>query len=141
MNSKITLFIGIFFLIAGIVLKKTTDLFVVAIALMVIAVWFLNSVLKYDIDPKDARFESHFLSIIAFPANIKWLLVGIVFFSLAIFNLVFSSFSFSKSDFEWVSLYNWKSKLSKYLINFYTRIFYNLNKSFVNPIVFFQYLF
>jgi len=68
------------------------------IALMVIAVWFLNSVLKYDIDPKDARFESHFLSIIAFPANIKWLLVGIVFFSLAIFNLVFSSFSFSKSE-------------------------------------------
>jgi PiT family inorganic phosphate transporter len=68
------------------------------VALMVLAVWFLNSVLKYDIDPKDARFESHFLSVIAFPANIKWLLVGFVFFSLAIFNLVFSSFSFSKSE-------------------------------------------
>ncbi len=68
------------------------------VALMVFVAWFLNSVLKYDIDPKDARFESHFLSFIAFPANIKWLLVGFVFFSLAIFNLVFSSFSFSKSE-------------------------------------------
>jgi PiT family inorganic phosphate transporter len=68
------------------------------IALMVFAIWFLNSVLKYDIKPKDARFESHFLSIIAYPANIKWLLVGFVFFSLAIFNLVFSSFSFSRSE-------------------------------------------
>jgi PiT family inorganic phosphate transporter len=68
------------------------------VALMVFVAWFLNSVLKYDIDPKDARFESHFLSVIAFPANIKWLLVGFVFFSLAIFNLVFSSFSFSKSE-------------------------------------------
>lgn len=68
------------------------------IALMVFAIWFLNSVLKYDIKPKDARFESHFLSIIAYPANIKWLLVGFVFFSLAIFNIVFSSFSFSRSE-------------------------------------------
>jgi PiT family inorganic phosphate transporter len=68
------------------------------IALMLFALWFLNSVLKYDIDPKDARFESNFLSIIAYPANIKWLLVGFVFFSLAIFNLVFSSFSFSRSE-------------------------------------------
>lgn len=38
MNSKITLFIGIFFLIAGILLKKTTELFFLAIALMVIGV-------------------------------------------------------------------------------------------------------
>jgi PiT family inorganic phosphate transporter len=68
------------------------------ISLMVLVVWFLNSVLKYDIDPKDARFESKFLSIVAYPANIKWLLVGIVFFSLALFNLVFSSLSFSKSE-------------------------------------------
>ncbi len=38
MNSKVTLFIGIFFLIAGILLKKTTELFFLAIALMVIGV-------------------------------------------------------------------------------------------------------
>ncbi len=66
------------------------------IALMLFAVWFLNSVLEYDI--KEPRFENHFLAVITFPANIKWLLVGIVFFSLALFNLVFSSFSFSKSE-------------------------------------------
>jgi PiT family inorganic phosphate transporter len=78
--------------------KKNIMPKLLTIALMVFAIWFLNSVLKYDISPKDARFESKFLSIIAFPANIKWLLVGIVFFSLALFNLVFSSFSFSKSE-------------------------------------------
>ena len=66
------------------------------IALMLFAVWFLNSVLEYDI--KEPRFENHFLAVITFPANIKWLLVGIVFFSLALFNLVFSSFSFSRSE-------------------------------------------
>lgn len=68
------------------------------ISLILLAIWFLSSVLKYDIDTKDARFESKFLSIIAYPANIKWLLVGFIFFSLAFFNLVFSSFSFSKSE-------------------------------------------
>ena len=68
------------------------------ISLILLAIWFLSSVLKYDIDAKDARFESKFLSIIAYPANIKWLLVGFIFFSLAFFNLVFSSFSFSKSE-------------------------------------------
>ena len=66
------------------------------IALMLFAVWFLYSVLEYDI--KEPRFENHFLAVITFPANIKWLLVGIVFFSLALFNLVFSSFSFSRSE-------------------------------------------
>ena len=78
--------------------KKNIMPKLLTIALMLLGVWFLNSVLKYDIDPKDARFDSKFLSIITYPANIKWLLVGIVFFSLALFNLVFSSFSFSKSE-------------------------------------------
>ena len=66
------------------------------IVLMLFAVWFFYSVLEYDI--KEPRFENHFLAVITFPANIKWLLVGIVFFSLALFNLVFSSFSFSRSE-------------------------------------------
>jgi PiT family inorganic phosphate transporter len=78
--------------------KKNIMPKLLTIALIVLGVWFLNSVLKYNIDPKDARFDSKFLSIITYPANIKWLLVGIVFFSLALFNLVFSSFSFSKSE-------------------------------------------
>jgi PiT family inorganic phosphate transporter len=68
------------------------------VSLMILVVWFLNSVLKFDIKPEDARFHSNFLSIIAFPANIKWLLVGFIFFSLAIFNLLFSSFSTAKAE-------------------------------------------
>jgi PiT family inorganic phosphate transporter len=72
---------------------------VVTVFLMILVIWFLNSVLKYEIDPKDTRFiNSKFLSIITFPANIKWLLVGFVFFSLAIFNLFFSSFSTAKAE-------------------------------------------
>ena len=57
---------------------------VVTIFLMILVIWFLNSVLKFEIDDKDARFvNSKFLSIVTYPANIKWLLVGLVFFSLA----------------------------------------------------------
>ena len=66
--------------------------------LMVLVVWFLSTVIVLDIKPEDARFKSAFLSIIAFPSNIKWLLVAIIFFSLALFNLAFSSFSTSKAE-------------------------------------------
>ncbi len=68
------------------------------LALMVLAVWFLSTVLvSYD-DIKKPRFESHFLSEFCEPANIKWLLVGVVFFSIALFNLLFSSFSTAKAE-------------------------------------------
>ena len=66
--------------------------------LMVLVVWFLSTVIVLDIKPEHARFKSAFLSIIAFPSNIKWLLVAIIFFSLALFNLAFSSFSTSKAE-------------------------------------------
>ena len=66
--------------------------------LMVLVVWFLSTVIVLDIKPEDARFKSAFLSIIAFPSNIKWLLVAIIFFSLALFNLAFSSFSTSTAE-------------------------------------------
>jgi PiT family inorganic phosphate transporter len=79
--------------------KKNVLPKVVTIFLMILVIWFLNSVLKFEIDDKDARFvNSKFLSIVTYPANIKWLLVGFVFFSLAIFNLLFSSFSTSKAE-------------------------------------------
>jgi PiT family inorganic phosphate transporter len=68
------------------------------LALMVLAVWFLSTVLvSYD-HIKKPRFESHFLSEFCEPANIKWLLVGVVFFSIALFNLLFSSFSTAKAE-------------------------------------------
>jgi PiT family inorganic phosphate transporter len=79
--------------------KKSIFPKIVTLFLMLLVILFLNSVLKYEIDAKDARFvNSKFLSIVTFPANIKWLLVGLVFFSLAIFNLFFSSFSTAKSE-------------------------------------------
>ncbi|MEN9487974.1 MAG: hypothetical protein RL494_239 [Bacteroidota bacterium] len=78
--------------------KKNIYPKLLTIFLMLLSVWFFSSVLEYDIKPKDARFDSHFLSILAHPANIKWFLVAIIFFSLAIFNLVFSNFSTARSE-------------------------------------------
>ena len=49
-------------------------------------------------DIKKPRFESQFWSVMSEPANIKWFLVTIIFFSLAIFNLVFSSFSTARAE-------------------------------------------
>ena len=68
------------------------------IALMILAVLFLNTVLVSYEDIKKPRFESHFWSIISEPANIKWFLVAFIFFSLAIFNLFFSQFSTAKAE-------------------------------------------
>ena len=71
---------------------------IVTIALMILAVLFLNTVLVSYEDIKKPRFESHFWSIISEPANIKWFLVAFIFFSLAIFNLFFSQFSTAKAE-------------------------------------------
>ncbi len=68
------------------------------LVLMALVVWFLSSVLiPYDKIEKP-RFDSPFWSVITEPHNIKWFLVGFIFFSLAIFNLFFSSFSTAKSE-------------------------------------------
>jgi PiT family inorganic phosphate transporter len=71
---------------------------IVTIALMILAVLFLNTVLVSYEDIKKPRFESHFWSIISEPANIKWFLVAFIFFSLAVFNLFFSQFSTAKAE-------------------------------------------
>ncbi|MDI1316205.1 inorganic phosphate transporter [Flavobacterium sp.] len=60
--------------------------------LMLIVGLFLWSVLIGYEDIKKPRFESHLWSVICEPANIKWSLVALIFYSIAIFNLVFSSF-------------------------------------------------
>ncbi|WP_455429189.1 anion permease [Flavobacterium myungsuense] len=65
---------------------------------MSLAVWFLDTVLISYKDIAKPRFESEFFSVIAEPSNIKWLLVGFIFFSIAIFNLLFSSFSTARSE-------------------------------------------
>ena len=66
--------------------------------LMILAFWFFSSVLVSFEDIKKPRFESHFWAVICEPSNIKWLLVACIFYSLAIFNLFFSSFSTSKAE-------------------------------------------
>ena len=71
---------------------------IVTVVLMLLAIWFLSSVLIPFEDIKKPRFEDHFLSYITEPSNIKWFLVAFVFFSLSIFNMFFSSFSTAKAE-------------------------------------------
>ena len=73
---------------------------VLTVVLMVLFAWFLFWVYEgYDlIDADKRRFVSHFWTVVFHPANIKWTLVGIIFYSLAIFNLVFSSFPTSTAE-------------------------------------------
>ena len=69
--------------------------------LMVLVAWFLSSVLKFEIevDPsKKYLFNNSVWYFISEPSNIKWFLVGTIFYTLAIFNLFFSSFSTSKAE-------------------------------------------
>lgn len=66
--------------------------------LMVLAIWFFSTVLIPFADIKEPRFESKFWSVVTEPHNIKWFLVAIIFFSLAIFNLLFSSFSTANAE-------------------------------------------
>ena len=68
------------------------------IFLMVLVLWFLSTVLVGYDAIKKPRFESHLWSVIFEPSNIKWTLVVFIFFSVAIFNLVFSSFSIAKAE-------------------------------------------
>lgn len=68
------------------------------IVLMLLMAWFLSTVLVPFEDIKKPRFESEFWSFMTEPGNIKWFLVAIIFYTLAIFNLFFSSFSTAKSE-------------------------------------------
>lgn len=78
--------------------KKETWPKVLTVVLMLLMAWFLSTVLlPYD-DIKKPRFDSHFWSVITEPHNIKWFLVAVIFYSLAVFNLVFSSFSTAKAE-------------------------------------------
>ncbi|KGD67664.1 inorganic phosphate transporter [Flavobacterium aquatile] len=66
--------------------------------LMILAIWFLTAVMISYEDIKKPRFDSHFWSVVTEPHNIKWLLVAFIFFSLAIFNLLFSNFSTATAE-------------------------------------------
>ncbi len=78
--------------------KKNIYPKIVTLILMLLVIWFMSSVLlSYD-EIKKPRFDNHFWSVMTEPVNIKWFLVAIIFFSLAIFNLVFSSFSTATAE-------------------------------------------
>ena len=78
--------------------KKNIYPKILTVVLMLLAVWFLSAVLVSYEDIKKPRFDSHFLSFLTEPTNIKWFLVAIIFFSLAIFNLIFSLFSMATAE-------------------------------------------
>jgi inorganic phosphate transporter, PiT family len=78
--------------------KKNIYPKILTVTLMLLVFWFFTSVWTSYEDIKEPRFESHFWSEITEPHNIKWLLVAIIFYSLAIFNLFFSSFSTANAE-------------------------------------------
>lgn len=78
--------------------KKNIYPKIFTVGLMLLVLWFLSTVMIGYEDIKKPRFESQFWSVVTEPSNIKWLLVAIIFYSLAIFNLLFSSFSTAKSE-------------------------------------------
>ncbi len=81
--------------------KKNIYPKILTVVLMALVIWFLSSVLKFDITPDPTNkyfFENSFWYFFSEPSNIKWFLVGLIFFSLAIFNLFFSSFSTAKAE-------------------------------------------
>jgi len=69
-----------------------------SMVLMVLVAWFMYSVLKFDLHPKKALFHSKFWYVISEPSNIKWFLVAIIFYSLALFTLIFSSLSTARAE-------------------------------------------
>ncbi|WP_298121186.1 inorganic phosphate transporter [Flavobacterium sp.] len=78
--------------------KKNIYPKIVTVVLMLLVGWFLVSVMVNYEDIEKPRFESHFWSVITEPHNIKWFLVAFIFYSLAIFNLFFSSFSTATAE-------------------------------------------
>ena len=81
--------------------KKSVYPKLFTVFLMLMIAWFLSTVLKFDLKPEHLEkvwFHNQFWYFISLPTNIKWFLVGVIFYSLAIFNLLFSSFSTAKAE-------------------------------------------
>lgn len=78
--------------------KKNVWPKVLTVVLMLLVGWFLYTVMVPFEDIKKPRFDSEFWSVVTEPHNIKWFLVAFIFYSLAIFNLLFSSFSTAKAE-------------------------------------------
>ncbi|MEC4005219.1 inorganic phosphate transporter [Flavobacterium sp. SUN052] len=68
------------------------------IVLMLAVGYYFSTVLEYNIDPEKQKSTNKFLSFLIYPDNIKWFLVAIIFYSLALFNLAFSSLSTARAE-------------------------------------------
>jgi PiT family inorganic phosphate transporter len=68
------------------------------VLLMIIIGYYFSTVLEFHIPVDEQKFSNKFLSFLVFPENIKWFLVGIIFYSLAIFNLFFSFLSTATAE-------------------------------------------
>lgn len=93
LGMVISYFISIWLLHSS---KKSIYPKMFTISLMLLVGWFFSTVL--DFSPEKQRFSNKFLSFLAYPENIKWFLVGIIFYSLAIFNLFFSAMPTAKAE-------------------------------------------
>jgi PiT family inorganic phosphate transporter len=71
---------------------------ILTVVLMLLVLWFLSTVLKFDYVPEKSLFHNKFWYFISEPHNIKWFLVAFIFYSLATFNLLFSSFSTATAE-------------------------------------------
>ncbi|WP_395066532.1 inorganic phosphate transporter [Flavobacterium sp.] len=78
--------------------KKNIYTKIFTVCLMLAVGYYFSTVLEYTIDPEKQKFSNKFLSFLAYPDNIKWFLVAIIFYSLAIFNLIFSSLSTARAE-------------------------------------------
>lgn len=78
--------------------KKNKGPKILTVVLMLLVLWFLITVLKFDYVPEKAMFHNKFWYFISEPHNIKWFLVAFIFYSLATFNLLFSSFSTATAE-------------------------------------------
>lgn len=78
--------------------KKSIYPKIFTLVLLVLSYMFLYHEMTVFEDIKKPRFSSEFLSVIAEPANIKWLLVASIITSISVFCLIFSSLSTGKAE-------------------------------------------
>lgn len=96
LGMLISYFISIWLMYSS---KKNIYPKIVTVVLMLLALWFLSSVLNFNVEPDEkSLFHNKFWYFISESHNIKWFLVALIFYSLAIFNLVFSSFSTATAE-------------------------------------------
>jgi len=93
-GAIISYFISIWLLHSS---KKSVWPKVFTLTLMALTAWYIYSQMLFYGEIKHPRFDSHFLSVVLEPHNIKWLLVLFIVFSISFFCLIFSSLNQTQS--------------------------------------------